>query len=130
MAIKHIIWRPDVCNCVVDFTFDDATGWEGGVTVLNSSEICPEHAGVGNIHTTVWNECKQKEKVRDIAKKSVFGSKLLTENGEYTTPWKFKGMGDSRVFELETEGKLSTGEKTALKNASDVALGAGRVDIK
>lgn len=124
MAIRTTKWRPDTCECELEYQWDDSLA-EAQRThtcsrIINAG---PEHSGlIGNLAlflSTITEESQRKNKAVALA----------VARGESNPQWSFSGLlGDLRILQLNTPG-LSALTKASLQTDCNTQLGVGRVVV-
>lgn len=120
--IRTTTWRPDTCECVLEYSWDDATSEASRAhSLVKVVSFCPAHillAGVG-LYNAVVSENQQKNRTYDIA------AALLVSITPESWLWYYDS---ARVLQVVIPN-LTTLRKNQLQSACDTAFGAGRVKI-
>src|SRR3972149_6923169 len=120
--IRSTTWRPDTCECVLEYSWDDATSEASRAhSLARIVSSCPAHSLLAgaNLYNAVVSENQQKNRTYDIA------AALLTS----LTPESWLWYYDSeRVLQVVIPG-LTALRKTQLQGACDTAFGVGRVKV-
>jgi hypothetical protein len=86
MAIKTTRWRPDTCDCIVEYTWDDSLPLDQVTHTLDTvTRKCTYHENIPS-DSEVWNCVKEENPRKNIA------HQLLLDNSPST------------VFDLDTDG--------------------------
>ncbi len=120
--IRTTTWRPDTCECVLEYSWDNATSEASRAhSFVRVVSFCPAHsllAGV-SLYNAVVSENQRKNRTYAIAEA------LLVS----LTPESWLRYYDSaRVLQVVIPN-LTTLQKNQLQSACDTAFGAGRVKI-
>ena len=152
MAIKINSWKPDTCDCVLHYSWDDSVPQEEIVTQFFAAEvICPDHAGLVNApaaETTptllTSNKSDSKDERRNIIKQALDENKkrnldkikgrgrtsLLSGNGALIAP-KPQSIADEETIKLAKDLDQHTKqvqEKYDAIFSTDFALAEGVYD--
>jgi hypothetical protein len=120
--IRTTTWRPDTCECVLEYSWDDITSEASRahsfVRVVSS---CPAHsslAGAG-LYSAVVDENRRKNRTYDIAEAQT----------PSLTPESWLWYYDpARVLQVVIPN-LTTLQKNQLQSACNTTFGAGRVKV-
>ena len=120
--IRTTTWRPDTCECVLEYSWDDATSEASRAhTLTKVVKSCPAHsllAGVG-LYDAVVSENQRKNRTYAIAE---------TQLGSLTPESWLWYYNSARVLQVVFPN-LTTLQKDQLQGACDTAFGAGKVKI-
>ena len=120
--IRTTTWRPDTCECVLEYSWDDATSEASRahsfVRVVSS---CPAHSLLAgaSLYNAVVSENQKKNRTYDIA------TVLLVSLTPESWLWYYD---TARVLQVVIPN-LTASQKNQLRNACDTAFGAGKVNI-
>jgi hypothetical protein len=137
------VWKPDTCDCEIEFEFDDAVPAESRVhtskriikacSVHNTVDIADKH----DHFSTVLGENQRKNKLHgeimeqfpELVDLDENGGKRLKEGINYK--FTFEGEGKNRTLNVELEGAdLKAADKKKIKDTSDGMFGNGKVVVK
>jgi hypothetical protein len=120
--IRTTTWRPDTCECVLEYSWDDVTSEASRAhSFVKVVSFCPAHsllAGV-NLFDAVVGENLRKNRTFDMA---VLQVAALTPEG---WAWSYDS---ARVLQVAIPN-LTGQKKNQLQSACDTAFGAGKVKI-
>jgi hypothetical protein len=140
--MKITRWRPDTCNCTIEYEWDkDLPAADRVHTGTAIVKDCPDHAGItdpvqfydviadeNSRKNKIWNQLIDPANFPDIAELDEQGN-FTFKNGEVVT-WHFTGVDDARVLNVDLSGtSLNQGQKNSAQNWADTNLGAGKVLI-
>lgn len=133
MATRITKWRPDTCDCVIHFSWDDQLAIEDRIHSLSSIEKCQFHQPLtdADAYIAVKDENVTKNQVlgivhtehADLVDAKVDGSVALKEEYEYV--WSFD---ENRKLQAEFKG-VDDAKSDAIKVSIDAELGAGKVEV-
>lgn len=116
-------WRPDTCNCVIEYEWDPAVPQDARVHTARSAKPCAVHATIqalsGHVgtHAAVLDENQRKNKVVGAARET---NPTLTDDD---VAWSFDAQ---RVLHVSLRG-LPRQALNALQAKADTAHGVGKV---
>lgn len=120
--IRTTTWRPDTCECVLEYSWDDATSEASRAhSFAKVVSSCPAHNSLtgANVYEAVVGENQRKNRTSAIAQVQLAS---LTPEGWL---WYYD---PSRVLQVVIPN-LTAQQKNQLQSACDAALGAGRVKV-
>ena len=120
--IRTTTWKPDTCECALEYSWDDTVPEASRVhSLAKVVKSCPAHsllAGVG-LYDEVVSENRRKNRTYDIAQTLLVS--LIPEG------WLWY-YDPARVLQVVIP-KLTGAQKNQLQSACDTAFGAGKVKI-
>ena len=120
--IRTTTWRPDTCECVLEYSWDDAASEASRVhSFVRVVSFCPAHsllAGV-NLYDAVVSENQRKNRTYAIAEA------LLVSLTPESRLWYYDS---ARVLQVVIPN-LTTLQKNQLQSACNTTFGAGRVKV-
>ncbi|MBU2009273.1 MAG: hypothetical protein KJ624_05510 [Chloroflexi bacterium] len=120
--IRTTTWRPDTCECVLEYSWDDATSEASRVhSLAKVVKLCPAHRLLGGVglYDEVVSENRRKNRTYDTAKAQLGA---LDPEGWL---WYYD---TARVLQVVIPN-LTASQKNQLQSACDTAFGAGKVKI-
>ena len=63
--IKTVRWRPDTCDCGIEYQYDNALADKDKVFSLKTIQKCSSHAGLGN--QAAYNQVLKENKAKNYA---------------------------------------------------------------
>lgn len=120
--IRSTTWRPDTCECVLEYSWDDATSEASRAhSFARIVSPCPAHSLLAgaNLYNAVVSENQKKNRTYDIA------AALLTSLTPESWLWYYD---TARVLQVVIPN-LTAPQKNQLQSACDAAFGTGRVNI-
>lgn len=120
--LKTTVWRPDTCNCVLEFQWDTEDPELNRVhTFLPPKEVC-------QVHSLVAPRIINEEVMRENRIKNVAISMLVegTELNEGDISWSFRS---DRTLGLAIKTPLSDQERARFTAAADIRFGPQKVIV-
>ncbi len=121
--IKTTQWRPDTCDCTIEYEWDTGAAAIGRVHTFKSAiSIGPEHAGLTGValYTEVVSENRRKNMTQGIAR--AIDVSLTSE----VYQWSFDA---NRVLEVSFLITIPGPVKQQIQDASDLQFGPNKVLI-
>lgn len=125
MAIQRTRWRPDTCECSIEYEWDDAVASDVRTHTTVAVVPCPVHTGlsVASAGAAVVRENQGKNLALGIVRQQ--RPELVDVNLEQS----WTGTGEGRVLTIRVP--TVTGQvRTQLQQAVDSSLGNGRILIR
>lgn len=141
MVIRTTRWRPDTCDCIVEYTWDDAIPPENVTHTLDVvNRRCIDHQHLAT-DTDVYNVLKEENPRKNIAQQllidnaptSIFD---LNEDGVrvfkkgIVAQWSWSGLAPNRLMTISVTGvSLTTNQKNAIQTKLSERFGLNNVTI-
>lgn len=141
MTIRTTRWRPDTCNCVIEYTWDDALTPDQVIHTLDTiKRRCIDHAHLVT-DTEVYNVVKEENPRKNITQQ------LLLDNAPNTVydvntdgtrqfkkgivaSWSWSGLAPNRLMTITVTGvTLTTNQKNAIQTKLNERFGISNVTI-
>jgi hypothetical protein len=140
MTIRITTWRPDTCDCVTSYSWDDSLPQDQITLTFISIQKCPLHENISNdqtAFTAVDTENKKKNQSFDEILQNApntnwfdidaqTGSRVLKKN--ITFRWTWSGTAPNRTLTIFFDGiTLTTQQRTNLQNRLNTRFGTGNI---
>ena len=120
MALKTTRWRPDTCECVIDFTWDsDQPEASRTHTFSGFERQCALHVG----HVD-WSSVQEENQRKNVAV-GLAATHRGTPGNSDGVAW---GFTADRTLQIAVQG-MSAGQKGSLQSDADRDVGGGRVEV-
>lgn len=133
--MKVTQWRPDTCNCIISYEWDETLPIENRVHQFLDGTPCNEHTGLTGAelyHHVHAESATVQRAAAELKKTSKFGKDSLDKDGNvvgrefkpgFDLKCQFIGKGKDREINASlTGGTLITSEKTSVRNVSQLNL--------
>lgn len=141
MAIRTTRWRPDTCDCVIEYTWDDALTPDQVTHTLDTiRRRCAAHVNLPS-DTDVYNTVREENPRKNIT------HQLLLDNAPNTVydvnadgtrqfkrgivaSWTWSGTAPNRLMTITVTGvTLTTNQKNAIQTKLNERFGISNVTI-
>lgn len=140
MTLKTTRWYPDTCECVLEYTWDDAQSENTRVhTASNIVSKCPAHQSIATIEGVYDTVCnKENRRKNDVLQATLDNGPtglfdLTTEGGRtlkngISFNWTWSGTAPNRILTISFIGiTLTNAQKNAIRNILNNRFGIGNV---
>jgi hypothetical protein len=139
MTIRTTRWRPDTCDCVIEYTWDDTLSPDQVTHTLDTvRRKCSFHENMPS-DTDVWNCIKEENPRKNITNQlildnspnSVFdvnedGTRIFKKGIEAS--WSWTGVAPNRLMTITVTGiVLTTNQKNAIQTKLNERFGINNV---
>jgi len=128
MAIQITRWKPDTCDCTIEYEWDDTVPPESRTHTFNNLvDKCSAHSALGD--SSVWSALID-ENPRKNKTVAIIYDLLSTQNKKNAFLAAFTFDFDAnRVLLLHSNGSLTQQEKNNAQNALNTQFGTGKVVV-
>ena len=129
MTIKRNLWKPDTCDCEIEYEWDDSVTEASRVHTPVSIKRCSVHNDISVLadsYNTLLSENTRKNIVSGLLKENLAqGEDDIREKYK----WSFTGEGLDRVLRITFDGLTPT-QKLTLQSLADNRFGANKAVVE